>query len=149
MPFSRDELIEALGADNHAIAMGLVRRRLDPMTEMPLPIQQLKLLLLVCASPRTTSQVLSDMLGVGAATVSGLIDRLVARGFLTRVPVPTDRRVRLIEATGAGRQLAREVTSFDHGHLSEIVQELTTEELAALSVGMAAVRRAVERLPVV
>lgn len=149
MPFSRDELIEALGTDNHAIAMGLVRRRLDPMTEMPLPIQQLKLLLLVCASPRTTSQVLSDMLGVGAATVSGLIDRLVARGFLTRVPVPTDRRVRLIEATGAGRQLAREVTSFDHGHLSEIVQELTTEELAALSVGMAAVRRAVERLPVV
>lgn len=141
---SRAQLVAALSEDNHAIAMAMVRRRLDPMTQMALPIQQLKLMLLVCAGPSKTSQDLARELGVGAATMTGLIDRLVERGLLVRVPVPQDRRVRQIEATDAGSKLARDVTSFDHGHVRQIVDRLSTDELAALSTGMAAVRRAIE-----
>lgn len=142
---SRAQLVHALSEDNHAIAMAMVRRRLDPMTQMQLSIQQLKLVLLVCAGPSKTSRDLARDLGVGAATMTGLVDRLVERGLLVRVPVPEDRRVRHIEATAAGQELARAVTSFDHGHIREIVDQLSTADLAALSAGMAAVRRALEK----
>ena len=142
----REELVEALGVDNHAIAMAMVRARLDPMTFMPLPMQQLKLLLLVCANPPATSRTLAAELGVGAATMTGLIDRLVERGLVVRVEVQQDRRVRSIRSTVAGEQLVRDVTGFDHGHQREILDRLSTDELAALSTGMAAVRRAVEDL---
>jgi DNA-binding MarR family transcriptional regulator len=142
---SRVHLVHALSEDNHAIAMAMVRRRLDPMMQMPLPMQQLKLVLLVCAGPSRTSRELAGELGVGAATMTGLVDRLAERGLLVRVPVPEDRRVRHIEATVAGQELARAVTSFDHGHIREIVDQLSTADLAALSTGMAAVRRALEK----
>jgi DNA-binding MarR family transcriptional regulator len=142
----REELVEALGADNHAIAMAMVRARLDPMTSMPLPMQQLKLLLLVCANSPTTSRALAEELGVGAAAMTGLIHRLVQRGLVVREQVEGDRRVRWIRSTVAGEQLVRAVTGFDHGHQRELVDRLSTDELAALSTGMAAVRRAVEEL---
>jgi DNA-binding MarR family transcriptional regulator len=142
---SRAQLVQTLSEDNHAIAMAMVRRRLDPMMQMPLPMQQLKLVLLVCAGPSKTSHDLAGELGVGAATMTGLVDRLVERGLLVRVPVHEDRRARHIEATEAGLELARAVTSFDHGHIREIVDQLSTADLAALSTGMAAVRRALEK----
>lgn len=144
---ARDDLVGALSDDNHAIAMAMILRRLDPMTDMALPIQQLKVLLVICASPPLKAQRLAERIGVGAATMTGLVDRLIERKLVVRVEVAHDRRVRLVEATEAGQQLARSVTSFGHGHLAQIVERLSQDELTALSTGMAAVRRVVEELP--
>lgn len=126
--------------------MAMVRCRLDPMTHMPLPMQQLKTLLLVCAGRSMTSSGLAEELGVGPATMTGLTDRLAERGLVRRVSVPGDRRVRLVEPTDAGQDLVRAVTGFDHGHMADIVDRLDDDELAALATGIAAVRRAVESL---
>lgn len=144
---TRQDLVRGLSADNQAIAMAMVLRRLDPMTDMPLPTQQLRVLLVICASSSLTTQHLAEQIGVGAATMTGLVDRLIERGLVVRVEVPHDRRVRLVEATDAGQRLVRGVTSFGHGHLARIVERLSRDELAALACGMAAVRRVVEHLP--
>lgn len=143
----RDRVVESLSGDNYAIAMAMILRRLDPMADMPLPIQQLRVLLVICASPSLTTQRLAEQIGVGAATMTGLVDRLIERDLVVRVEVAHDRRVRLVEATEAGQRLARSVTSFDHGHLAQIVEGLSDDELAALATGMSAVRRVVEQLP--
>lgn len=144
---TREELVRALSDDNHAIAMGMIVRHLDPMTDMVVPIQQLKVLLLVCATPNFTTQRLAGRVGVSPATMTGLVDRLIERGLVVRVDVARDRRVRLVQATEEGERLARSVTSFGHGHIAQIVQRLSHEDLAALSTGMTAVRRVVEGLP--
>src|SRR5258705_6894102 len=47
----------------------------------------------------STQRALSDALGVSARTVTGLIDGLVATGFVTREDHPTDRRATLVTFT--------------------------------------------------
>jgi DNA-binding MarR family transcriptional regulator len=51
-----------------------------------------------------TQTALADTLKVSARTVTGLVDGLVASGFVTREPHPTDRRAFLVTFTehGAG-----------------------------------------------
>ena len=143
----RDELIAALADDNHAIAMSMIRQHRDSLTDLPLPMQQLKLLLIVCASSPKTSHELADRLGVGAPTLSGLVDRLMERQLIERTSVPEDRRVRLITATDAGQALVRDVTGFGHGNAREILARLSLDDLGALAKGLAAVRRVIDDLP--
>jgi DNA-binding MarR family transcriptional regulator len=50
----------------------------------------------------TTQRVLADALRVSARTITGLIDGLVATGFVTRQPHPTDRRATLVTFTEHG-----------------------------------------------
>jgi DNA-binding MarR family transcriptional regulator len=49
-----------------------------------------------------SQRVLADALGVSARNITGLVDALVATGFVTREPHPTDRRAALVTLTGKG-----------------------------------------------
>jgi MarR family transcriptional regulator, lower aerobic nicotinate degradation pathway regulator len=44
-----------------------------------------------------------------AATIKGVIDRLIRRGLACTRPDPADKRRLLVDLTGEGRALAREV----------------------------------------
>jgi DNA-binding MarR family transcriptional regulator len=46
---------------------------------------------------------LADRLGVDPSWVTGLVDRLEQRGEVARRASPDDRRVKIVELTGAGR----------------------------------------------
>jgi DNA-binding MarR family transcriptional regulator len=50
----------------------------------------------------TKQNVLADAMKVSPRTMTGLIDGLVATGFVTREPHPTDRRASLVTFTGHG-----------------------------------------------
>jgi DNA-binding MarR family transcriptional regulator len=50
----------------------------------------------------TTQRALADALGVSPRTITGLVDSLVATGFVTREPHPTDRRATLVTLTDHG-----------------------------------------------
>ncbi|MCI0689909.1 MAG: MarR family transcriptional regulator [Sporichthyaceae bacterium] len=50
----------------------------------------------------TVQRVLADALQVSARTITGLVDGLVATGFVTRQPHPTDRRATLVTFTAHG-----------------------------------------------
>jgi DNA-binding MarR family transcriptional regulator len=52
-------------------------------------------------------RVLADALGVRARTVTGLVDGLVATGFVTRQPHPTDRRAALVTFTPRGTRTVK------------------------------------------
>jgi DNA-binding MarR family transcriptional regulator len=60
-----------------------------------------------------TQKVLADALEVSPRTITGLIDGLVATGFVTREPHPTDRRATLVSFTEHG---ARTVEAMVRGH---------------------------------
>jgi DNA-binding MarR family transcriptional regulator len=50
---------------------------------------------------------LSENLILSRATITGLLDTLERRGYVTRKPHPTDRRMLLVEITDEGRKAAR------------------------------------------
>ncbi len=52
---------------------------------------------------------LAEMLACDASNVTGLVDRLEARGLVQRRPSAEDRRVRVVELTPAGSRLRLEL----------------------------------------
>jgi DNA-binding MarR family transcriptional regulator len=60
-----------------------------------------------------------------AATIKGVVDRLVGRGFVTAVSDPKDRRRRAVTLTDIGRQVTEAAML--------VAAEITAATLAALS----------------
>ena len=54
-------------------------------------------------------RVLADALAVSARNITGLVDALVATGFVTREPHPNDRRATLVTLTERGATTAAEL----------------------------------------
>ena len=65
----------------------------------------------LAAGPRQTQLSLAQSLGLDKTTMTSLLDRMEARGLITRSVDRHDRRARIPELTGRGRQIQAEVTS--------------------------------------
>jgi DNA-binding MarR family transcriptional regulator len=63
----------------------------------------------VANSPAVDQRTLGWAIGLDTSTVAGVVDRLEARGLLQRHATLTDRRVRRLTITPAGRALLRSV----------------------------------------
>ena len=68
--------------------------RTNRIFSVNLTMQQLKVLILLSRHDGIASQELTRHLGVTLATLSGIVDRLVAHGYVTRTEDPHDRRIR-------------------------------------------------------
>ncbi|MFI6853153.1 MarR family winged helix-turn-helix transcriptional regulator [Streptomyces sp. NPDC050416] len=67
---------------------------------------QARLLSLLCLEPLPMRR-LAQRLKCEPSNVTGIVDRLEARGLVERQPDPTDRRVKVAAATPEGRRVAR------------------------------------------
>ena len=65
---------------------------------------QLRVLQIVAERDSATPKLLARQMGVSQATVTALVDKLVARGLVSRVPSEQDRRQTNIVATDLGRE---------------------------------------------
>ncbi|MHC0434126.1 MarR family winged helix-turn-helix transcriptional regulator [Streptomyces sp. O3] len=69
---------------------------------------QARVLTLLAMAP-TPMRRIAQTLKCEPSNVTGIVDRLEARGLVERRPDPADRRVKLAAATEAGRQTARDL----------------------------------------
>ena len=83
---------------------------------------------------------LGRLIYLDAATIKGVVDRLGARGFLTALNDPNDRRRRAVALTKRGRQVtqaaqlvAAEITAAMLAALTEEEQRLVTRLLKRLA----------------
>jgi DNA-binding MarR family transcriptional regulator len=84
----------------------------------------------------TTQRALADALGVSPRTVTGLVDGLVASGFVTREPHPTDRRAILVTFTPLGERTARTMDA-DHRHFADLLfADMPARRFAAFVGGL-------------
>jgi DNA-binding MarR family transcriptional regulator len=74
-----------------------------------------------------SQNLLGRLTAMDAATIKGVVGRLVRRKLACTCPDPSNRRRLLVDLTPAGRELVRELTSAAH--------EITEETLAPLSEG--------------
>lgn len=68
----------------------------------------------------TTQRALADVIRVSARNITGLVDALVATGFVTRQPHPTDRRAVLVTLTEHGAKTA-DAMDRDHQELARVL----------------------------
>ncbi|MFT3862447.1 MarR family winged helix-turn-helix transcriptional regulator [Micropruina sp.] len=127
----------------HDRAIGLV----GPMpVPADLTIQQLRVLDHVVKRPGLSGQELGGLLGVSAPTGSGLVDRMVEKGLVSRTDDPDDRRVRRLRPTEAGLAVMRELDSMFGRALGVVLGELSTADLELLRQGARVMLAAVERV---
>ncbi len=114
----------------------------SPMFDSNLTMRQLKVIMILAFHDAQSGQDLARSLGVGLATVTGIIDRLVAQRLVERHEDPADRRVRRARLTDAGRRLADQVLDAGLSQYRTLLEYLDTDTLRALEDVMHKIRQA-------
>ena len=86
------------------------------------------------SGPLTQTQ-LADQLGLGRPATGTVIDALELRGLVQRQPDPGDRRVWMIAATRAGKEMVDAITAVDEtlrGELRDGISRQDRQQLAQL-----------------
>ena len=102
-----------------------------PMAFPPdLTMRQLHVLVAASQSEGVTVHELANALGTSAPTASGLVNRLAAKGLVTRVEDDADRRVRHVQLTEKGQETLNVLDSTYEHLLGEMVNLLDADELS-------------------
>jgi DNA-binding MarR family transcriptional regulator len=143
----QEELISCLERVQASFERRALSSMAEPLISTPLTMQQLKVLTMIAIDPeRATGHELAAQLKVSVATMSGLVDRLVEHGMVTRGEDPTDRRVRPLSVTPEGSATIRSLLSSSGTMPSPVLRRLAIEDLRALVQGVLAFERAVAEL---
>ncbi len=110
--------------------------------DLNLTIAQLKSLFFIAEEGSTNFRRLAAALGVTPSNMTGIVDRLVKQGLVSRQESPEDRRMLLLETTDKGRALLAKLRESRITRLSDILAQLSLAELSALAQGFAALARA-------
>jgi MarR family 2-MHQ and catechol resistance regulon transcriptional repressor len=75
---------------------------------------------------------LGPMVDLTPGSISIAVDRLVAKGLVSRVESEQDRRVRVVALTSSGRNLISAAFRGHSGQMKKVFSELSAEELRRL-----------------
>ena len=132
------------GSTHHADAIGRIMAvqdrlayffafdRSDPLITANLTMPQLKMMLALALRGGAAGQDLAAVMGVGLATITGIVDRLCAQGLVERHEDPRDRRVRRVELTPTGRTLIDGILTAGAAHHRRLLERLDVEDLATV-----------------
>jgi DNA-binding MarR family transcriptional regulator len=129
----RDALVTAIITGQRQLQRAYASNGDNPLMGTNLTMSQLKILLVLAQQGPAGGQELTRELGVSLATMTGIVDRLVSQRLVTRREDPTDRRVRLIELTGAGRDLVDAIVTAGMERQRQLLATLSDDELAVVA----------------
>jgi DNA-binding MarR family transcriptional regulator len=109
-----------------------------------LTMTQLRSLFLITSKGSTNFRKLAKALGVTPSNVTGIVDRLVEQGLVSRIQNPEDRREMTLQATDKGKALVSNLKETGIKLMTQILSLLSLEELSALAQGLAAFIRAAD-----
>ncbi len=117
----------------------------DAWMELHLTVAQLKSLFFVSNEGNTNIGKLATALGVTPANVTGIVERLVQQGLLSRDENPEDRRMMVLRTTEKGRALINDLRERQMSRLSGILDNLNEDELSKVAQGLSLLLGACER----
>lgn len=130
---------QSLGLLLHDASRALRKRFEQRAAEHDLSSAQWRLLLLVCREPGASQGRFADWLDIEPISVSRLIDRMVAGGWLARQDDPRDRRVKLVVPTPKALAAQADIKVLAEQVYREALAGLTEGEALALSKGLKAI----------
>lgn len=134
----RAALLAAVESHGVVLRRMMSRAGADPLLGSGLTMQQFRVLMLLSDDGPLPHGDLAHALGVTLASVTGLVDRLAARGLVDRTPSVEDRRVRLAGLTTDGAALVERVTTEGRNRLRALLLAVDLEALRGLERGLAA-----------
>jgi DNA-binding MarR family transcriptional regulator len=131
----------AILANFESLMRHVAQRHAPEFLEIDVTMSQVKVLYMVSVRPDTNMSMVAAQLHVGLSAVSGLVDRLVEHGLLTRNEDPADRRQHLLNVSPKGARVLERVRELNTAHLDRLLAGLSTPELEALRDGISALER--------
>ena len=89
----------------------------------------------------STQRELADYVGHSDPAISRMLTTLLAAGYVTSATGPADRRVKTVQLTGSGAELAARADEFLGRQLSELLNRHDIDE-AAITTSVTALRDA-------
>ncbi|WP_305789526.1 MarR family winged helix-turn-helix transcriptional regulator [Symbioplanes lichenis] len=139
---ANDHLIADIIAAQQRLQDLFMQDRADPLFDSNLTMQQLKVLMLLRRLGDTSGRELAGLMSVSLATLSGMVDRLVAHDLATRTEDPHDRRVRRITLSPHGRDVVDKIANAGADLQLRLLNRLSESELHAVRDGIQAMIRA-------
>jgi MarR family transcriptional regulator, organic hydroperoxide resistance regulator len=114
----------------------------DAWLALNLSIAQLKSLFYLDFAGASNSKSLASALHVTPPNITGIIDRLVEQGLVTREDNLLNRRMQILKLTPEGANLVTRLRERTASHFSRLLETLNEKDLAALAQGLDALSRA-------
>ncbi|MBD2364193.1 MarR family transcriptional regulator [Anabaena minutissima FACHB-250] len=120
--------------------------RTDMRTHSPdsISIPQLRSLAFLKRRPGASLSEVADHLGVTCATASTTIERLVQRLLVQRTDNPQERRRVVLNLTPEGKQMLEQSQEKTRGHIAEILQDLTPEQISHIEHSLTLLKKVFE-----
>ena len=114
----------------HQISMAVFA---DEMSDMDLTAAQLIAIIAVNENAGIDATRLTDMIYFDKATVGGVVERLERKGLIRRTPHASDKRVKLLQVTPAGRAMMTVSEGRVQAVQTRLLHALSEEERAELA----------------
>jgi DNA-binding MarR family transcriptional regulator len=101
--------------------------------DLDLTTVQLKTLFFIDFEGSTNFKNVASALGVTPPSVTGIVDRLVEQGLVSREEVPENRRMQVLRTTEKGKTLLNRLIESRRSTFSSMLEKLSLEDLSALS----------------
>lgn len=139
----KDRIVRSIETLTASMEEASLPALVTPLLDTEFTIRQLKVLIvLVTTEVGATGKGLAESFGVSMASMSGLLDRLVAHGAAERTEDATDHRVKRVRATELGAAVVRRLVAARPEFRTEILASVHLNDLRALEQGMRAVAAA-------
>jgi MarR family transcriptional regulator, organic hydroperoxide resistance regulator len=117
----------------------------EPWKNLDVPLAQLKSLFIISIRGSTNIHNLAVELGVTPGNVTGIVDRLVEQGLLSRTHDLEDRRIILLQLTDKGREIIANIQESGMCQMAGILAHVSSEGLNCLACGIEALLAAAEQ----
>jgi MarR family transcriptional regulator, organic hydroperoxide resistance regulator len=126
------EIVELHRRVNRAVRLNAP----DAWMQLSMTIPQVKSLFFITNNGSTNFKKLATALKVTPSNLTGVIDRLVEQGLVSRTENPEDRRQMMLKATEKGEGLVSELRERRISYLSRTLADLSKEELSTIAKGL-------------
>jgi DNA-binding MarR family transcriptional regulator len=116
----------------------------DAWMQLNLTILQVKSLFFITNHGSTNFKKLATALEVTPSNLTGVIERLVEQGLVSRKENPDDRRMLLLKATEKGESLVAELRERRLSYLNKALADLSSEELSLITRGLSLLAKVAE-----
>ena len=117
----------------------------DSVMETNLTLPQIRILYFLSRGPKRITDV-SQAHGVALPNASNMVERLVKKGLVQRVPDPNDRRVALASLTNKGRQAVEAMARSNFVIVENLAMALSIAELEVVVRALEILNRGADHL---
>ena len=142
---SREDLVARIGDFVASLAASGQTTPKDFAMETDLTLPQIRILYMLSSGPARITDI-SQAQGMARANASAMVERLVRKGLVERVPYPKDRRVALACLTNEGRDAAGRITRSESAVVERITKVLSDDELEVVARALEIIDQGAKRL---